>query len=335
MRNLLSASLKLLLLGLITLLISCQQPQPHTQMNSRLPYEENFIPVKGARIHYLDWGGKGEPLILIHGLGDSPYIFLDLAASLKNKFRIIAYSRRGHCKSITTDLVFDNTTLISDLKALLDNLKIKKANLLGWSMGGNEITEFAIRYPGMTNKLIYLEAGYDLSEQAFKDIVKTIPKSPFPDSLDLINTDAYRAWYQKFWFADVEWNPALEANLKATTEIKIDGSIRTIPDDSITQKIMESVMSYHRDYKMIQAPALAFYTKKFFFPPLNDNKIVTAYEEMEKNIISPWRQRNMTQMKKELKNITITELSAGTHTSLIFLSKDTIVKSIISFLNKK
>ena len=62
---------------------------------------------------------------------------------------------------------YDNPTLISDLKLLLDSLKIVKANLPGWSMGGNEITEFAIRYPERTNKLIYFESGYDLSEETF------------------------------------------------------------------------------------------------------------------------------------------------------------------------
>ncbi len=298
-------------------------------------YEEHFIQVKGTIIHYLDWGGPGEPLILIHGLGDSPYIFLDLAASLKNKYRIIAYSRRGHCKSKTTDPLFDNDALVSDLKNLLDSLHIGKTNLLGWSMGGNEITEFAIRYPERTNKLIYLEAGYDLSDQSFKDIIKAIPKSPFPDSLELKNIDSYRTWYHQFWFADVAWNPALEANLKVTTQIRTDGSIGIIPNDSITGKIMESMMKYHRDYRKIQAPALAFYTRRFFVPPVNDKKTVSAYEEMERNIIGPWRQRNMTQIRTELKNITIKELPAGSHTSLIFLSRDLIVESIISFLPKK
>ncbi|HLO80018.1 MAG TPA: alpha/beta hydrolase [Chitinophagaceae bacterium] len=301
-------------------------------MEERPDFEEHFINVPGARIHYLDWGGSGETLILIHGVGDSPYIFLELAASLKDKYRVIAYSRRGHCKSKTTDQQFDNATLVSDLNALLDGLKISKANLLGWSMGGNEITEFAIRYPEKTNKLIYLEAGYDLSDQAFKDIIKTIPKSPFPDIVDLKNINDYRTWYHKFWLADVEWNSALEANLTATTAINADGSVGTIPNDSITQQVMAGMMAYHRDYKKIQAPALAFYTKKFFVPPVNDKQIVLAYEAMEKNIISPWRQRNIAQIRSELKNITIKELPAGSHTSLIFLSKEPIIESINSFL---
>lgn len=309
-----------------------KQSQQQNKMETKPIYQEGFIQGHGVKLQYLDWGGSGQPLVLIHGLGDSPYIFDDLASSLKNNFRIIAYSRRGHCQSETIDTNYDNNTLVSDLKLLLDSLKISKANLLGWSMGGNEITEFAIRYPERTNKLIYFESGYDLSEEAFKKILKTIPKSPFPDSSDLCTIDSYRKWYHNFWFPDVDWNPTLEANLKASTQINPDGSVTTIPNDSIFKKLLELAMSYHRDYKLIQAPALAMYTKQFFVPPVKDDDVVAAYEEMEKNIINPWRLSNIARIRTELKNVIIKEMPEGSHVSFIFLSTDSLVKSINSFL---
>ena len=332
MKNKLSIRLKIFFSGLFTLIISCQPPQQQNQMESKPLYKEDFIRSRGIKLHYLDWGGSGQPLILIHGLGDSPYIFQDLATSLKNNFRIIAYSRRGHGKSETIDLRYDNSTLVSDLKILLDSLNITKANLLGWSMGGNEITEFAIRYPERTNKLIYFEAGYDLSDEAFNNIVKIIPKSPLPDSSDLKTFDAYRKWYHNYWFADVDWNPALEANLKATTRINPDGTVSTIPNDYLFKILLETAKSYHRDYKTIQAPALAIYTKPFFVPFVKNENIVSAYRELEKNIINPWRLSNMNRIRTELKNITIKEMPMGSHTSLLFLSRDSIIECIDSFL---
>ena len=36
----------------------------------RSPHASHFVTVNGVRLHYLDWGGSGEPLVLIHGLGD-------------------------------------------------------------------------------------------------------------------------------------------------------------------------------------------------------------------------------------------------------------------------
>jgi pimeloyl-ACP methyl ester carboxylesterase len=303
-------------------------------MESKPQFKEGYIQSDAVKIHYLDWGGIGQPFVLIHGLGDTPLIFQDLASALKDNFRIIAYSRRGHYKSKSFNSRYDTEELVSDLKLLIDSLKIEKVNLLGWSMGGNEITEFAIRYPDRTNKLVYLEAGYDLSDEAFTNILKTLPKSPLPDSLDLTSFDAYRKWYHNYWFSDIDWNPALEANLKASIQINPDSTVRTIPNDYIFKMVLESARSYHRDYRMIQAPALAIYTKPFFVPPVKNENIVSVYEEMEKNIINPWRLSNMNQIRTELKNYTMKEMSMGSHTSLLFLSRDSIIESINSFLLK-
>lgn len=320
---------------LFVLLISCQQSQQLNQMEAKPIYKEGFIEGNGVKLQYLDWGGSGQPLVLIPGLFDSPFLFADIASALKNNFRIISYSRRGHGKSKASESDYSNSSLVSDLKLLLDSLKIDKASLLGWSWAGNEITEFAIRYPERVNKLIYFESGYDLSEKAFKNIIKTLPLSPFADSTNLRTFDAYREWYHKFWFADVDWNPALEANLLATTQVSSDGSVTTIPSDTISKLLLASGMSYHRDYKMIQAPALVIYTKRFFVPPVTDDQIVSVYEDMEKNIINPWRLSSMNQIKTELKNVTIEEIQLGSHTSFIFLSRDSLVETINTFLLTK
>jgi pimeloyl-ACP methyl ester carboxylesterase len=214
-------------------------------------------------------------------------------------------------------------------------MKIDKANLLGWSMGGNEITEFAIRYPERINKLIYFEAGYDLSDEAFSQIVKNLPKQPLPDSADLLSLNTYRKWYHSFWFSDVEWNSSLEDNLRASTIIHQDSSVTTLPDDPNFKNILESIMSYHRDYKNIQVPALAFFTNQFFVPPVKNEEVVSAYANLEKNIITPWRLKNINQLKAEFKNVTIKILPRGSHVSFIYLCKDSLVEAINSFLLNK
>lgn len=311
--------------------VSCQQTLKQKQLNEEI-YTEHFIHGQTVKLHYLDWGGSGEPLILIHGLGDSPFLFEELADTLKEHFRVFAYSKRGHCKSETSDSSFDNSTLVSDLKLLLDSLHILKANLLGWSMGGNEITEFSIQYPERTNKLIYFESGYDLSEEPFKVMLHTIPKSPFADSSDLVSLDAYRKWYHGFWFPDVDWNSTLESNLQASIHINPDSSIRTIPNDEVSRITLQSAMSYHRNYDKVIAPALVLYTNSFFHAPNNDSATAAIYDNLEKEIINPWRQSSMNRIKNEMKNATIKIMSKGSHVSFIFLSKDEIIKSINSFL---
>ena len=316
-------------------LISCQSPEKKSSMESEPEYMEGFIQSGNVKIHYLDWGGSGQPIVLIHGLGDTPYIFQDLASSLKNNLRIIAYSKRGHYKTEASNTRYDIDELVSDLKLLVDSLQINKVNLLGWSMGGNEITEFAIRYPDRTNKLIYLEAGYDLSDKEFGIIFKSLPQSVLPSPKDLQSLDSYRKWYHNLWFPDIEWNETLESNLQASVLLNKDGSITTIPDDSISKLILDSGMSYQREYDRIAAPALIIYAAPFFYPPDQNPETVKLYESLENDLISKWRINSINRIRSEFKNATIIEMSKGSHASLIFSSRDSLIKSISSFLLDK
>ena len=180
--------------------------------------------------------------------------------------------------------------------------------------------------------MIYFEGGYDLSDESFKTINKTVHKFLQPDSIVLQSIDTYREWYHNLWFGDIEWNPILEANLIASTIINPYGSVTTIPNNHITKLLIESAMSYHCDYKKIQSPALAIYTRSFFYPPGKDEGTVNIYKDMEENIINPWRQSSISRIKSELKDVTIKEMPRGTHTSLIFLDRDFIIESVNSFL---
>lgn len=325
--------------GLITILcawligISCQQTFKQEKL-SEGTYTEHFIHAQAIKLHYLDWGGPGEPLILIHGLGDSPFLFEEIADTLKNHYRVIAYSKRGHCKSEAADISYDNATLVSDLKLLLDSLQISKANLLGWSLSGNDITEFAIQYPQRTKKLIYFEAGYDMSEKPFNSILKTVSKIAFADSSDLASLEAYRNWYQNFWFPDIEWNSTLESNLMASIQIKPDNSIQPIPNNEVSRNTLQSAMRYHRDYDKVEAPALLLFTNAYFKAARDDSAKTELYDKLEKEIIGPWRENSKSRIRKEMKNATIRIMPRGSHVSFIFLSKDQIVQSINSFLSE-
>jgi hypothetical protein len=62
-------------------------------------HKSGFIIANGVRLHYLDGGGPGPVMILIHGCGDNPHIFDDFAPAFADRFRVIAYARRGHGQS--------------------------------------------------------------------------------------------------------------------------------------------------------------------------------------------------------------------------------------------
>ena len=63
------------------------------------PHKSRFITVNGVRLHYLDWGGKGDTMLFLHGLGDTAHIYDDLAPKFTNQFRVLGLTRRGHGQS--------------------------------------------------------------------------------------------------------------------------------------------------------------------------------------------------------------------------------------------
>jgi len=291
-----------------------------------------YVTVNGVRLNYLDWGGKGPPLVMIHGLGDSPHVFDDLAPFLRGRFHVYAYARRGHGHSDVPEGPYDLATLTEDLTQLIDSLGIRQTNLLGWSMGGNEITRFAGLHPERVSKLVYLEAGYDFSDPAFlKSFVATIAAAG-PDSLQLRSLDTFRSWCRSAVFGrETPWTPGLEAYLRDITRVGTDGGVQTVPGDRVFGALLESDASSHRDYASVRAPALFLYASSFF-PRDPDgpevNRRVQAFERQA----DAFREAQVRRVRREVRHATIVRIPGTTHMSIGVRRPDALAKRIREFL---
>jgi pimeloyl-ACP methyl ester carboxylesterase len=146
-----------------------------------------FTTVNGVRLHYLDWGGKGETLLFLTALGGTANDFQPLAVRFTDHFHVLGLTRRGQGQSAKPDAGYDTSQLVEDIRAFLDQTKIKRATLVGYSMAGNELTEFAVLYPRRVVKLVYLDAAYDLAENAElgRKAQLNLPPPPGADSATL------------------------------------------------------------------------------------------------------------------------------------------------------
>jgi pimeloyl-ACP methyl ester carboxylesterase len=300
------------------------------------PHQSAFVEGDKVRLNYLDWGGNGPPLILIHGIANSPHIFDDLVLMLRDRFHVIAYARRGHGQSDAPAGPYDSTALISDLVHLLDHLHIERASLLGWSMGGNEVTEFAGRYPERVNKIIYLEGGYDWSDpaffKAFTDILAV--NSPRPETLGSLN--ALRDWYHGAWIGhDVKWTPALEAFLRDAVRIEPNGAIDPVPSIEVFAALIETLGTWRRDYTKVRAPVLAIYGTAFFPVDRSDSELSRKLRAFEQNAAAPFRRASMDRIRRELRDVRIVELDGRTHMSIGVIAPDMLATSIADFLLAK
>jgi pimeloyl-ACP methyl ester carboxylesterase len=280
------------------------------------PFRSAFADVNAIKLHYLDWGGDGPVLILVHGIGDNPHVFYDLAASLSADFRVVAYARRGHGRSDAPPGPYDGLMLTEDLHQLLNTLGIQQAHLLGWSMGGNEITELAGRYPDRVGKIVYLEAAYDWSTPTFFKAFGDILAVNCPGAGDLGSLNAFRAWHRAAWLGDIPWTEGLEAYLHELARPDEDGKLHPVPDEEAFAASFAALGAWRRNYTPVQAPALAIYASTFFPLDHSDAALAQELRSFEQNVMVPFRQASMERIRRELPSPTVLELAGRTHMSV-------------------
>jgi len=102
------------------------------------------------KINYL--GGRGEPLLMIHGWGVNSEIWISLVDELKFFASVYVVDLPGMGASASiSPYTLDN--IVKEIKA---NFPIKKCNILGWSLGGQVAMNLAIRMPDFVEKLILM-----------------------------------------------------------------------------------------------------------------------------------------------------------------------------------
>lgn len=104
--------------------------------------------------------GNGETLVFIHGLSDNLLYWEALATTFKKDFCVIRLDLRGHGQSPLGDGEITIDTYADDLKAILDERDIKKANLIGFSLGGAVALEFAVKYPDYVSSLVLMSTFF-------------------------------------------------------------------------------------------------------------------------------------------------------------------------------
>ena len=113
--------------------------------------------------HHIVEAGTGDPLILLHGNGEDAGYFVHQMGPFSRHFRVIALDTRGHGQTPRGDAPFTIRQFADDLLGFMDAQGIGKADILGFSDGGNIAMVFAMRYPERVNRLILDGANLDAS----------------------------------------------------------------------------------------------------------------------------------------------------------------------------
>lgn len=164
------ASIVLLLAALVTSVPAARAQDAATPVavappQDLLPATWNEAPGQVARVNgidlYYEVYGAGDPLVLLHGgLGNGTY-WRNQIPVFAQRYRVIVVDSRGHGRSSFDDQPISYALMASDVLALMDQLGIQKADIVGWSDGGIIGLELAIRHPERLNRVVAYAANFD------------------------------------------------------------------------------------------------------------------------------------------------------------------------------
>jgi pimeloyl-ACP methyl ester carboxylesterase len=121
-----------------------------------------FVTVEeNVMLEVLDWGGSGEPVVFLAGLGNTAHVFDRIAPKLTATRHVYGITRRGFGKSSAPAPTLQNYSadrLGDDILAVCNALHLLRPVLIGHSIAGEELGSIGIRYPTRVAGLIYLDA---------------------------------------------------------------------------------------------------------------------------------------------------------------------------------
>jgi pimeloyl-ACP methyl ester carboxylesterase len=121
---------------------------------------DRAVPGHGVRLHARDWGGSGQPVLLLHGLASNARIWDGVAPRLVGAgLRVVALDLRGHGASDQPGSGYDFASVGRDLAAALDGLGLERPVLVGHSWGANVALQFAADRPGAVAGLVLVDGA--------------------------------------------------------------------------------------------------------------------------------------------------------------------------------
>ena len=142
-------------------------------------FHSEYVRVGSYRVHYFV-GGKGTPLLLIHGLGARSEDWTpEMPAYAKNGFRVYAIDLLGCGRTDRPNIAYTIGQQVDLIQGFLSALHVEKADVVGWSMGGWVALEFALHHPPRVNRLVAMDsAGLKFKTELTPDILEpnTVPQ---------------------------------------------------------------------------------------------------------------------------------------------------------------
>jgi non-heme chloroperoxidase len=233
--------------------------QPSTPWRDPSPHRVQLIEVeKDVRLEVLDWGGRGQVVVLLAGGGDTAHVFDEFAPKLTGDYHVYGITRRGFGASGFSQPVDGADRLGADVIAVIDALKLSRPVLLGHSIAGAELSWVGASHPERVAGMVYLEAGYPYAfydgegptTKEFQELRG--PKAPQRSDSDLVSFASLQRWEQAHGIRKPE------GELRQTWASTADGR-PTKPRSFPGGRILMTIVMDTKHHPGLRVPALVVF----------------------------------------------------------------------------
>ena len=199
---------------------------------------------------------KGPAVICIHGLTANHVCWASVADVLSPAHRLVAYDLRGRGESDKPDKGYSLAIHGEDLEALLDQFKLKKAILVGHSLGAHIALRFAATRPQRVERLVLIDGGLDVRHEVLESLRPAINRL----GVEFPSLDMFLGFVRMLPMFEGRWNDYLERYFRYDVEELPGGTVRAKAsrlaiEEEIASLERERLWVYHH---RVKAPTLIF-----------------------------------------------------------------------------
>jgi pimeloyl-ACP methyl ester carboxylesterase len=230
-----------------TLILTAPALAQDTQSNGAppmpTPSRSGYAPVNGVEVYYAVYG-EGEPLILLHGGFGLIEMFGPNLAALAEGRQVIGVDLRGHGRTPLPEAQMTFADMATDVAELIKYLGFEKADVMGYSLGGQTALRLAIDHPKVVDRLVLasmpfaFSGWHDYNQQGMKSIgpgsAEAMKQTPMYQSYAAVAQDPETNWVRlheqmgRLVGADYDWSAEVPSIASPTLLVAGDwDSVRT------------------------------------------------------------------------------------------------------------
>ncbi|SFK40373.1 Pimeloyl-ACP methyl ester carboxylesterase [Sphingomonas sp. NFR04] len=222
----------------------------------------------GTRLYYKDWG-QGAPVVFAHGwplngdMWENQMMFL-----ASQGYRVIAHDRRGFGRSDQPWHGYDHNSFADDLAELLAHLDLQNVTLVGYAMGGGEVTRYVGRHGSARISGVVLIGATTPKLGQSEDYPHGVPKVVFDNVRSGLMEDRaefLRGFARLFFSTGSDDDDVSEGRLAHVHQMALQGSLKAA-HDAVTAC---AETDYRDDIGRFDVPVLVIHGERDAFVPFD------------------------------------------------------------------